>query len=61
MRLVGFSETVGPAGEEEAMSETEPLNPLRLATVIVDVFDEPCTTESEDGEAETLKSGVDEA
>lgn len=57
VRLEGFRETVGPLGEAVAPSATPPVNPLRLVKVMVDVPDDPCKMESEEGEAETPKSG----
>jgi hypothetical protein len=57
VRLVGFTEMVGPAGETVTPRATVPVNPLKLVTVMVDVVDEPCPSESVDGDAEILKSG----
>jgi hypothetical protein len=50
--------TVTPAGWPEAESETALLKPPETVVEIVDAPDEPCTTETDVGDAEMAKSGV---
>ncbi len=38
---VGLSDVEGPAGDTSVVSETVPVNPAKLVTVIVDVAEEP--------------------
>ncbi len=47
-----------PAGEETLFRVTVPAKPFRLARLIVDVVEDPWTTETEAGVAPILKSGV---
>jgi hypothetical protein len=54
--LGGLTETEGPAGDELAERFTVPVKPLKLATVIVEVVDEPGVVVREEGLAETAKS-----
>jgi len=48
---------VTPLGKPEALSVVAALKPFKLVTVIVLVPFEPCVMVSEEGEADTLKSG----
>ena len=57
---VGLKPTVTPAGCPLADNETAELNPPLTVLVMVEVPEFPCTTETEAGEAERLKPGVDE-
>jgi hypothetical protein len=57
---VGLKLTVTPVGWPLAVKATAALNPPETALVIVDVPLLPCTTETEVGEAEMLKAGLDE-
>ncbi len=59
VRLVGLSESVGPLGDTAVPSETVPANPFRLVSVTVDVVVEPWVMETDDGDVEMVKSGVD--
>ncbi len=47
-----------PAGEETLFTVTVPAKPFRLARLIVDVAEDPWTTETEAGVAAILKSGA---
>src|SRR5260370_907940 len=57
---IGFvlKEAVTPAGRPEADSEMALLKPPETAVVTVAVPVDPCTTETEPGDAEIVKSGV---
>lgn len=57
---VGLKPTVTPVGCPVADKEMAELNPPVTVLVIVEVPELPCTTETEAGEAERLKPGVDE-
>lgn len=57
---VGLNPTVTPVGWPVAVSATAELNPSVTALVIVEVPLLPCATETEVGEAERLKPGVEE-
>jgi hypothetical protein len=56
---VGLKLTVTPAGWPVAFKETAESKPPVTVLVIVDVPELPCTTDTEVGEAETVKPGVD--
>ena len=56
MILVGLSEHVSPAGETDEVRATVPVNPLRGATVMVDVAAAPAFVVTLVGLAVTLKS-----
>src|SRR5216684_2432291 len=58
---LGLNVAVAPVGRPLAVSATAALNPPEIAVVTVDDPDAPCTTESEGGESEIEKSGVDAA
>ena len=58
VRLVGFKDALGSVGDTTAPREIVPVNPLRLVSVTVEVDEELCVMEIDDGEAETLKLGV---
>jgi len=47
--LVRFRVGIGPLGETVADKSTTPAKSLTLVTMIVDVFENPCTTLREDG------------
>jgi hypothetical protein len=49
---VGLNEAVTPVGRPLALSVTAESNPPATATVMVDVPVEPCTTDTDEGEAE---------
>ena len=55
---LGLKFTVVPEGMPEADRAMAPLNPLPIVVVIVDVPWLPCTTLSEEGEAEMVKLGA---
>jgi hypothetical protein len=55
--LDGLMETEGPTGDELAERFTVAVKPLRLATVMVEVADEPDVAVREEGLAEIAKSG----
>ena len=54
---VGLKLTVTPAGCPEALSTTGVLNPPVTELVMVELPALPCTTETDDGEADRLKPG----
>ena len=54
--LAGVNVQVRPAGETEDVSVTVPVNPLRGATVIVEVAAAPARTVTLVGAAVTVKS-----
>jgi hypothetical protein len=56
--LPGLRFANGPEGETDADKVTVPENPLRLATVMADVPEDPCAMVNEVGFADTLKSGA---
>src|SRR5258706_12578296 len=58
---LGLNVAVAPVGRPLAVSATAALNPPEIAVVTVDAPDAPCTTESDGGESEIEKSGVDAA
>lgn len=58
--LMGLKLTVTPFGWPVALKPIAELNPPEMTLVIVDVPLLPCMTETEAGEAEISKSGVDE-
>jgi len=53
--LLGFAEAVSPVGETEVARPTVPVKPLMLVMIMVEVLDEPVTTDSLDG-VEIVKS-----
>lgn len=57
---VGLKPIVTPDGWPEADNVTAELKPPVAVLVMVDVPELPCTTETEVGEAERLKPGVDD-
>ena len=57
---VGLKPTVTPVGWPVADKEMAESNPPVTVLVIVEVPELPCATETEAGEAERLKPGVDE-
>lgn len=57
---VGLKATVTPVGWPLADNEMAELNPPVTVLVIVDVPEWPCATETEVGEAESVKPGPDE-
>lgn len=57
---VGLKPTVTPAGWPLAVKAIAELKPPVTELVIVDFPELPCTTETEEGEAERLKPGADE-
>lgn len=56
---VGLKPTVTPVGWPVAVKATAESKPPVTALVMVDFPELPCTTETEVGEAERLKPGVD--
>ena len=58
VRLVGFRDAVGPAGETVEDRLTVPVKPPALVSEMVDVADDPGETFIDAGLAEMLKSGV---
>ncbi len=58
---VGLKLTVTPEGWPEADSAIAELKPPETAVVMVDVPLLPCTTETEVGEAEMVKAGLEVA
>ena len=56
---VGLKPMVTPVGWPVAVKETAESKPPVTALVIVEVPELPCTTDTEVGEAEMLKPGVD--
>ncbi len=56
--VLGLKLTVTPVGIPDAVSAIELLNPPLTALVMVDVPWLPCTTLSEDGDADRLKLGA---
>ena len=50
---------VGPEGEGAAERLTDPVKPMMLVTVTVELAFEPWTIVREEGLEETVKSGVD--
>jgi len=54
----GLKLTVTPAGWPVADKATAELNPPEMATPMVDVPLLPCSTDTEAGKAEMVKSGV---
>ena len=56
---VGLKTTVTPVGWPAAVKETAESKPPVTVLVMVDVPELPCATETEVGEAERLKPGVD--
>jgi hypothetical protein len=56
---VGENETVTPDGWPEADSAIALLNPFSADVVIVELPEFPWTTETDPGEAESEKSGLD--
>ena len=60
LTLVELSETVGPRGETDVERFTVPAKPLMLEAVIVEVTFAPVTVVMTDGEADRVKSVVDD-
>ncbi len=54
--LAGLSEAVGPVGETVEETETAPVNPPTLVSVMADVPEDPGVIVSKVGLAETVKS-----
>jgi len=57
---VGLNDTVTPDGSPLAVRAIEELNPPVAVLVIVECPEPPCATETDAGEAERLKPGVEE-
>ncbi len=57
LKLVGFTEAVGPAGETEVFSVAAPANPLKLDNIMVDVPEDPAVRMRLEELAATPKSG----
>ena len=58
MTDAGLNDTVGPGCETDPVKVSVPLNPLRLAIVIVTVDVEPCVMLKVGGLVLMLKSGI---
>ncbi|HKV38477.1 MAG TPA: hypothetical protein VJX67_04625, partial [Blastocatellia bacterium] len=54
----GLNPALTPEGSPDAVKETGELKPPDMDVEIVELPDEPCTTESEVGDADIEKSGV---